>query len=659
MNIRITLFTLAVTLTLSACQNTQQIDNSVGAQGHTAPTQHTIEANEAFKEIVKSLSPQDFEDAQRGFIAKPQRLNVLGPDNESIYDLNSYDFIKGEAPDSVNPSLWRQEILNSNAGLFKVSENIYQVRGFGVANMSLIKGDTGYIVVDPLGAKENAAVAIEFARQHLGDFKLSAIIFTHSHVDHFAGVLGLVSAEEAKQSQLPIIGPLGFIEASTKENIVAGPAMGRRTNFSYGKHLARSERGHVGLGLGKHNAMGSMGILPTTQTIDHTGQKLTLDGVEFIFQYTPESEAPAELTFYLPKFKAFCGAELVSRNMHNLYTLRGAKVRDALAWSGYIDDALQLFPKTQIYFASHHWPIWGNKRITKFLSQQRDTYKYIHDQTMRLANKGFTPREIAEQIELPEVLSKEASNRGYYGTLSHNSRAVYQAYFGWFDSNPANLNPYAPTPAGKRYVDAMGGAQQVLAHAQKAFDKGDYRWVAQLLNHLIFAQPDHNDARELLARAYDQLGYQSESGPWRDIYLTGALELRHGNESSNNNIKNAKDMLAHTPITSLFDALGVSLNGPRAEGVNLSVKVNFTDSNESYLLWVENSVLHHRVNQDREANAQLDITYPLFMKVILGEAKLKDFLFSDELNVEGSTIDLLRFFALLDPPSMNFAIVEP
>ncbi len=630
------------------------------AQGHTAPTPTTIEVNaRAFNDLA-SFDPMDFEDAKRGLIACEPELRIKGADGEIIFDQTVYGFIKGKAPASVNPSLWRQEKLNNIHGLFKVTDGIYQIRGYDVANMTIIEGKTGWILVDPLTSKQTAARALAFARKNLGDKPITAVVLTHSHVDHFGGILGVLSVEEAAMGKVPVIAPQGFMEESTSENIIGGVAMGRRTGFVYGKWLARNKRGHVGIGLGKQLAMGSMSILKPTIIVDRTPQELLVDGVQFVFQNVPDSEAPAELTFHLPEKKAFCGAELVSRNMHNIYTLRGAKVRDALAWSDYIDQALHLFGAAEIYFASHHWPIWGNKRVAEFLKQQRDMYKYIHDQTIRLASSGYTPPEIAEQLEMPESLRRVSSSRGYYGTLRHNARAVYQAYFGWFDANPAHLDPLPPTDAAKRYVELMGGADKVLASGYASFDRGEYRWVAELLNHLVFADPGNAEAKALLARTYDQLGYQSESGPWRDTYLTGAYELRHGKPKIKMNMANAKGLLEQTPIENLFDAVAVRLNGSRADGVDLTINIVFTDIGEKYLLWVENAVLHHRKGEVAvDADATLKITFSLYMKIVLGTIKIKDAVLSDELEVKGSKIDLIRFFALLDFPDTVFNIVEP
>lgn len=454
------------------------------------------------------------------------------------------------------------------------------------------------------------------------------------------------------------------MEEASSENILAGPTMQRRAQYMYGSRLPRSATGHVDTGLGKQQTFGGdIGILEPTEIVSKTGQRIDVDGVEMVFQYTPASEAPAEMTFYIPQYKAFCGAEVVSHTLHNLYTLRGAKVRDALKWSGYIDEAITLFGQdAEVYFGSHHWPVWGKERINSFLKSQRDTYKFIHDQTLRLANAGYTPKEISAELKLPSTLEKNFANRDYYGTVSHNAKAVYQAYFGWYDGNPANLNPLPPAEAGAAYVEAIGGADKVLGIAQQSYDKGQYRWTAELLNHLVFAQPDNQAARELLAKTYDQLGYQAESGPWRDVYLTGAYELRNGPPTKVISLGEIARLLEETPLPLFFASMAASLNGPRADGKQLLINFNFTDLKENHVLQVENAVLHHRIAAPvAGADATVNLTKPLFLKLVTGGAGLKDTLFSDELSIEGSRLSLLEFFQLLDKPqgNFNFNIIEP
>ncbi|MBW2719875.1 MAG: MBL fold metallo-hydrolase [Deltaproteobacteria bacterium] len=568
-------------LALTGCAKKSAAPTYVGTDlppdvaGNTSPSGSTAALNAAVRERLPLGDRQDFEDAK--------------PEGTLIWDMPSYAFVEGDAPPSANPSLWRQAKLNNIHGLFEVTKGVYQLRGYDLANMSLIEGESGWIVVDPLTAGETSAKALAFAREHLGDKPVSAIIFTHSHVDHFGGVLGIVSPEEVEQRQVPIIAPEGFVDEATSENIVAGVAMSRRSLFMFGPRLPHGERGHIGSGLGKGPAIGTIGILAPTQTISKTTTELTIDGVKFIFQNAPGSEAPAELTFYLPDLKTFCGAEVVSHNMHNLYTLRGAKVRDALKWSGYIDEVIQIFGDAEVYFGSHHWPIWGNERI------------------------------------------------------------------GWYDGNPANLDPLPPVQAGVRYVKLAGGAANLLQNAQAAYDSGEYRWVAQVVNHLVFADPDNQDARSLLARAYDQLGYQAESGPWRDVYLTGAFELRHGGPDKGINLASAMGMIKHAPLVRFLDAMAARLNATKAEGKEMVVNLVITDIDETHVLELKNSVLRHYEREaDPDANVTLKVTHDLYLRMLTGTAGLKDTLFSDELSVEGSRLDLIGFLgrSISSPPEV-------
>lgn len=629
------------------------------AAGATAPTAATVESNRSVLDARPFDNERDFERARRGLIASVPELRV-GPAERPVWDMTAYEFLEEAEFDSINPSLRRQARLNNIHGLFEVTDGVYQLRGFDLSNMTLIEGETGWIVVDPLTATETAAAAMAFANAELGERPVRAIIFTHSHADHFGGVLGITSAEEVREQGIRVIAPEGFLEEATSENVIAGVAMGRRAGYMYGRRLPRSPRGHVGSGLGKSPAFGTIAILEPTEIVDRTPREMTIDGVPFVFQNAPHSEAPAELTFYLPEQKAWCGAEIVSRNMHNIYTLRGAKVRDALLWSGYIDEALQLFGDAEVYFGSHHWPVWGNGEVVEFLKQQRDLYKYIHDQTLRMANEGMTPKEIAEEIALPDSLQQSFANMGYYGTLKHNAKAVYQGYFGWYDGNPANLDPLPPVAAGERYVDYMGGAEEVLRKAQASFDEGDYRWVAEVLNHLVMAEPENPDARALLARTYDQLGYQAESGPWRDVYLSAAYELRHGPPEQGISLANAIDLLRHTPTERFLDAMAVRLNGPKAADEELTVNLVFTDLGETYVLVVENGVLHHyRRDADPEANATLSLTRDAYLGLAAGAIGLTDLLTSDDITLEGSKLDLVRFFSLLERPEGTFDIVTP
>ena len=656
---------LTALLALASCEKQQGMTNKnfgpdADADGHVAATQTTANLNAAVETELRLDDPAEFADAKRGFIATDDPLVTTTATGAVVWNRPAYDFINGVAPPSVNPSLWRQAQLNNTNGIFKVTDRVYQVRGYDISNMSVIEGDTGRILVDPLTTVDTATKAMALVNRTLGDRPLVAIILTHSHVDHFGGIKGVTSADDVRSGKVRVIAPLKFMEEAVSENVIAGAVMGRRAQYMYGSTLSRTERGHVDTGLGKGPAFSSISILPPTDSIDHTGQSMQIDGVDFVFQYVPHSEAPAELTFYLPQFKAFCGAEIVSQNMHNLYTLRGAKVRDALLWSGYIDEAIDLFGgKTDVLFISHHWPVWGEGQVVEFLKKQRDTYRYLHDQTLRLASQGKTPSEIAEAMVLPESLRRSFPNRGYYGTPKHNARAVYQFYFGWYDGNPANLDPLPPVQEGQHYVEALGGADAVISKAQAAYDTGDYRWAATLLKHVVFAEPANDTAKGLLARTYDQLGYQAEAGPWRDEYLTGAQELRHGIKPAAA-ITAAADILNTIPLDQFFTAMATRLNGPKADGKEMTFNFVFKDVGTTIVVRVENAVLHHKeTTPDPNADATVTVTRPFWLKVITKQASISDLVFSDELQVVGSRTRLVSFFSLLDDPNPNFAIVTP
>jgi alkyl sulfatase BDS1-like metallo-beta-lactamase superfamily hydrolase len=657
---KLTLNMIGLVLALTVLTGCKQQPTPPQVPEGSEATASTIAANQTFAEMLDLGNAEDFEQASRGLIADAPVEPVKDSKGTVIFDPATYAFVEGDPPATVNPSLWRQSKLNLQRGLYKVSEGVYQLRGFDLANMSIIEGDTGWIVVDPLTNIATAAQALAFARKHLGERPIKAIIFTHSHVDHFGGALGVMSADEAAQKQVEILAPVGFIEEATRENVVAGPAMTRRAEFMYAIRVPRGPTGHVGTGLGIQPVVGDVSIMVPTTVIREAIEEVTLDGVQFRFMNAPGSEAPAEMMFYLPDRKAFCGAEVLSRNMHNLYTLRGTKVRDAIKWSDYIDEVIRRFGEAETYFASHHWPIWGQARIVEFLEKQRDMYRFINDQTLRWANEGLTPKEIAERIEMPPSLATEFYNRDYYGTLRHNSKAVYQRYFGWYTGNPADLDPLPETEAAKRYVAYMGGAETVLERAKVSLDQGDYRWVAEVVNRVVFAEPDNAAAKEMLAEAYRQLAYRAESGPWRDAYLTGAYELQFGAPDEGIDLSNALPLLEQTPVVLFMRAMSVRLKAEEAHGKDVTINIVFTDLQQSYVLHLKNSVLHYREDPPAEnADATLKITHPMFLKLITGDLGIKDLVFSKDISIEGSKIELGKFFALLDKPKGNFPIVTP
>jgi alkyl sulfatase BDS1-like metallo-beta-lactamase superfamily hydrolase len=592
----------------------------------------------------------DFELARRGFIGTIPDAAIGG-----AWSMAPFAFLEDERPDTANPSLWRQAKLNALHGLFEVTPGIYQVRGFDLSNITFIEGERGYVVIDPLISAEPAAAALALMRQHRGDKPVTAVIYTHSHVDHYGGVRGVISDADIAGG-LQIVAPEGFLEAAVSENVLLGNAMGRRATYMYGSLLQRDPRGHIDAGLGKTVSMGSVSLVPPTRSISRTGERLTLDGVEIVFQVTPDTEAPAEMNFFFPKFGALCMAENCTCHLHNIYTPRGAQVRDAKAWSFYIDEALELFAgDTDVLFASHHWPRWGGESASTFLSKQRDLYKYIHDQTLRFANHGLTPLEIAEVLDLPPSLKAEWHTRGYYGTLNHNAKAVYQRYLGWFDGNPANLHKLPPSEVGRRYVELAGGPQTLLDHARAAFERGEYRWVAEVVNHLVFADPTNAEARELQADALEQMGYQAESGPWRAFYLTGAQELRSPRPPSATPRQGAAGQLRALPAEALLDSLSVRLNGEKAADQRIGLTLVFEDTGESFNLDVENAVLRHRPGA---GGAEARLTRNTLVDLVIGQAELETA--AQEGRVRGPGLgELARLLPLLDRFDFWFEIVLP
>jgi alkyl sulfatase BDS1-like metallo-beta-lactamase superfamily hydrolase len=639
----------------------------VGEQPRGAPTGAPTEVSPEIAAANRAVGMQlpfddrgDFEDALRGRLGSLSQAVIEGTGGRVVWDLDAYGFLEGECPPSVNPSLWRQGQLNAIHGLFEVTEGIYQVRGLDLSNMTIVEGDSGVLVIDPLISCECAAAALALYREHRGERPVRGLLYTHSHVDHFGGARGIVSAEEVASGEVPVLAPEGFLEHAVSENVFAGTAMTRRASYMYGAWLAKGPQGQVGSGLGHTASLGKVSLIAPTLEITETGQRETVDGIEMVFQLTPGTEAPAEMNFLFPHRRALCIAENATHNLHNVLTPRGALVRDAHVWARYLDDAIELFcADADVVFAGHHWPRWGRERIVDFLAKQRDLYGYIHDQTLRLLNKGLLPTEIAEVLELPPGLEREWHCRGYYGSLSHNVKAVYQRYLGWFDGNPAHLWPHPPEQAGQRYVALAGGAERLLAAARRAYEEADFRWVAELVNHLVFADPANEEARELQARALEQLAFGAENATWRNFFLTGAVELREGVLGTAATI--APEVLSGLSTSQLLDAIAIQIDGPRAGETRIAMRWSLPDTAEEFRLVLENGVLRHRAGRPPEDEIQTTVTIErsALNELILGRATPEALLGSGRLQVEGDASALGQLLGLVDPPDRSFAIVTP
>jgi alkyl sulfatase BDS1-like metallo-beta-lactamase superfamily hydrolase len=621
----------------------------------------TIRANQAVYTQLDFTDQQSFADASRGFIATLSPMTIPHDRlKRPAYDLEACSFLKDDAPDTVNPSLWRQAQLNAqHHGLFEVVEGIYQIRSFDIANMTLIKGNTGWIIIDPLTSSETSRAGLALANQQLGERPVVAVIHTHSHADHFAGVLGVVEQADVESGKIAVLAPVDYVKESLAENVLAGNAMSRRATYMYGNLLQPSPVGFVTTGLGAALSMGSTGFVIPNDIISKTGETRTIDGIEIVFQMTMGTEAPAEMVFYFPQFKALCMSEITSHHLHNVYTPRGAQVRDALAWSAQINETIDLFgDKLEVQFASHHWPTWGQAAAVKYLKKQRDLYKYIHDQTLRMANHGYTKEEIAELVTLPSSLGKEFYNRDYYGTVHHNTRAVYVKYLGFFDGNPAHLYQLPPVEAGKRYLDFMGGSDAVVARAQDYFARGDYRFVAEVLNHVVMAEPEHLAGRALLADTLEQMGYQSESAPWRNFYLCGALELREGLPRGSR-FDATESMAKAMPLANLFQTLAVRLNSQKVDGLVLHINLEFTDA-ETTLLTIENSVLHAFPDRSHpQPTATIRVSALDFKRLMLGLTEASTLVSSGALGLDGDLGALAQLGGLFDQFERRYPIMTP
>ena len=650
-------------IALTALLSASIMSGPSGAQA--APeeaTEFTKKANAALLQQLPFSDKRDFEDAQRGFIeALPDGGKIKNAKGEVVYDAGQFKLpLDKAAPDTVNPSLWRVSQLNGIEGLFKVVDRIYQVRGADLSVISFIEGKSGIIVVDPLVSQETAKASLDLYLKHRPGKKVVAVIYTHSHVDHFGGVRGVADEKAVKAGKVKIIAPSGFTEEAVSENVMAGNAMSRRASYMYGNVVTKGEKGTLGTGLGPSTSSGEVTLLEPTDFVTKTGQKMKIDGLEFEFIMAPGSEAPSELMFYIPELKAFCPAEDCTHTLHNFYTLRGAKTRDSRKWVTYLDEALQMWGKDmQVMFAPHHWPMWDNARIVDAIEKYRDTFKFIHDQSLHMANQGYTMLEIAEQLKLPPELEKNWATRGYYGSVSHNSKAVYNYYLGFFDANPANLQPLVPAEAAAKYVEFMGGADAILEKAKKSYDAGEYRWVAEVVKHVVYADPKNQAARDLQANAFEQLGYQAESGPWRNFYLAGAKELRDGVQKAATPNTASPDVTKAMSLEQLFDFLAIRLNGERAAGKAITINFTFTDTKQKYALTLKNGVLNYRAKLADKSDAAYTLNRADLNEIVIGEAKGADLIKSGKVKVTGDNTKLPELLGLLDKFEFWFDIVTP
>lgn len=620
----------------------------------------TAQANQAVLGELPFGDTQSFDDAQRGFVGSLPNGKVLDDNGHVAWDMSPYDFLaEEEAPESVNPSLWRMAQLNNMHGLFEVVEGMYQVRNMDLSNMTIIEGDSGLIIIDPLLTPATARASLELYYQHRPEKQVVAVLYTHNHADHFGGVRGVINEEDVRAGKVRVYAPEGFMEHAIAENVIAGNAMTRRATYQFGAGLPPGARGHVDTGLGKALGSGPLSLIAPTDTVPDNAD-LTIDGIEIEFQMAHGTEAESEMMMYFPQFRVLNTAEITSQHLHNIYTIRGAGIRDASAWSKFIDKAMVRFAdRAEILVAQHHWPIWEKDEIKHFLSVQRDLYKHIHDQTVRMMNQGMLPSDIAENLQLPDSLGQEWSTRGYYGTVRHNARGVYQRYMGWYDGNPANLNPLPPREEAGRAIDYMGGEEKVLRKARKDFEAGDYRWVASVTRQLIYANPDNQAARELAADALEQLGYQAEAGTWRSAYLVGAHELRNGVETPKH-VGLQPDLMQALETSMFFDAMAVRLNPTKAAGRHLVINWSVTDQKEDYRLNLQNATLTYRAGElDDEADASVRMTRDVLDSILLETTTFPEAVQAGQIQVDGSTEAFFGLLQMFEEPSADFPIIEP
>ena len=625
----------------------------------------TAEKNAEWYEKLDFSDRREFANAERGWLDNAEGRIIDGDDNRSAWDLQSYGDLNRDAPDTVNPSLWRNTQLNAKAGLFEVCDGIYQVRGFDMANTTFIRTDHGWIVFDVLMCKENMKAAKELMENRFGPLDIKAVLYSHSHVDHFGGVEGIITREQVADATLslkkqlasgktPVLAPAGFLKHAISENVYAGIAMARRAQFQYGTVLDKGEKGALSVGIGMGQSTGTVSLIAPTYEIGEDVPKLTIDGLEIEFQLTPGTEAPAEMNAYFPKYRALWMAENCTGTLHNLYTLRGAEVRDANDWAKYIIEADQRFcDKTDVVFQSHNWPHWGEE-IHDYLLNTAAIYKFIHDQTLHYMNQGYTSTEVAAMLTLPEKLEKVWYTRPYYGTLAHNAKAVYQKYLGWYDANPVNLNPLPPSDTAKKLVEYLGSTDAVLRKARKDFEKGDYQWVAQITKELVFADPSNQKARNLCADALEQLGYQAESGAWRNAYLMGAAELRKGNLSGLARTANGLgSAMKEMTVDMLLDYISILTDANAAQNDDVTLNLIVTDVNEKFYVTRKNGILLSYSGENRP-DAQATVTCKRLQLLALMQGQQ-----AGQVQVSGDVTALKRLLAYASKFEKTFNVIEP
>ena len=624
--------------------------------GHKSASPATLAAQAQMQASLPVDTGQDDEFAHRGFIATAKDPVIRAEDGHIAWDMAAYDWIKGDAPPTVNPSLWRQMKFHKIHGLFKVADGLWQVRGFDGSNMTVVNGKTGWVIIDPLWSKETAAAAIKLVNEQLGTRPVTGVIYSHSHPDHFGGVRGIVDSNAPP----PIFAPEHFMQETSSEWVMVGNATGRRAAYHIGALVPLGPQDSVGTGLSGTVSTGAITLIAPSDSIKQTGETRDIDGVKIEFQMVPDTEAPSEMNLYLPDYRTFFIAEIATCTMHNIQTPRGALVRDALRWAGFLTEALTLYgERSDNIISGHCWPRFGNDVVKNYLALQRDNYKFIHDQTVRMMNMGETPTEIAEQLKPPPAITNEWSNHGYYGTYRHNAKGVYQRYIGWWDGNPAHLNMYPPVEQGKRYVAAMGGAKNVIRVANEAMKTGDYRWSAELLNHLVFADPNNKTAKDLLADSYEQMGYQAESAVWRNYYISGAAELRQGILHRVFMGKPHPDLINAMPTASFLDMVATRLNPTKIGDRALTIALAVTDRNEHYVLSLKNAVLVSEADKSVAApTVTLSGNRPLLMGLFVAKAPLEK-MEAAGLKVGGDRAALTALLDAIETPPPDYPIVTP